>query len=579
LFVANQVPNSDFSYAFVVTQADENFRRVAPTLAQHDPANAATAAYAGTSYYHKLGAYAEDAAALAALRPIPFAPVPGDVVSNGSSTFKITPASLCDPLQYLALDLKGGLTAAVNAAVNGPASARDDGCEVSGTLLRPWAIADVKLTLSLEKLWRARAAADVADVVWTYIGTQSGISRVFPGHQTAREYDPTVRPWYHKGAVARGVPTVSTPYLDAFGAGKVVTLTQAIFEGTDPATTAGCVGGTAAAAAAAGCACAVGLKTGAAATGDVPAATCSSAYCFEGRCAHERVEGVLGLDFTYKTFENRVFSHTWAAKDATSGRSCNSTYACSRDGVKGTCLTECYVLDENAHLVVHHKLGEAPAAAEVDYHDLSLGEFEGELVRRFNALGLLAKQEYYDYQGVCYHTPPREMKAHKVAPHRSAQAQDEAKSFDGYFPPFSNAYGCQKHVLVHKLSTPTPAPTQSGTYEGPCSSGAWTLTPVPGVKLFLLVVDGRRDLTTPGVFDISCHISNALHRPGTFHAVRDTCARVVDSSKSKLQAQCMKHLTVDTPCKQVAAGSALAPGSLAYGLALLALCVSAAWQR
>jgi len=33
------------------------------------------------------------------------------------------------------------------------------------------------------------------------------------------------------------------------------------------------------------------------------------------------------------------------------------------------------------------------------------------------------------------------------------------------------------------------------------------------------------------------------------------------------------------PCKQVAAGSALAPGSLAYGLALLALCVSAAWQR
>lgn len=46
----------------------------------------------------------------------------------------------------------------------------------------------------------------------------------FGRHQSKREYDPTMRPWYYKGATARGVPAVSTPYLDASGSGKVVIL-------------------------------------------------------------------------------------------------------------------------------------------------------------------------------------------------------------------------------------------------------------------------------------------------------------------------------------------------------------------
>ena len=44
-----KVPNSDFSYAFVVTAADENFRRLKASAAS------------GDSYYHKMAAYESSA--------------------------------------------------------------------------------------------------------------------------------------------------------------------------------------------------------------------------------------------------------------------------------------------------------------------------------------------------------------------------------------------------------------------------------------------------------------------------------------------------------------------------------------
>ena len=75
---------------------------------------------------------------------------------------------------------------AVHEAVNGAASAADVECSnVNGTLLRPWALTDVKLTRELQTCWLSRAEADVKGVVWTYIGMESGIFRTIPGYNSS----------------------------------------------------------------------------------------------------------------------------------------------------------------------------------------------------------------------------------------------------------------------------------------------------------------------------------------------------------------------------------------------------------
>ena len=401
-----------------------------------------------------------------------------------------------------------------------------------------------------------------------------------------REYDPTIRPWYYKGANARGTPTVSTPFLkQSAGTGKVVTLAQALFEGTPPTPPPDFCSPKAAPAA--GCVCAVaGASSGVLATaagrntGPVPRTTCGSTYCFEGKCTHEHIVGVLGLDFLYQTFEDRMVAHTVKAPDSSTGRSCGSLYTCGSGSSQGNCTTECYLLDESALMVMHHSLGKAADAAEVEYHDISLGELEGELMRQFSFRGLLKKETYYDFQGRCYKTPPRDLRANILSPRSTTQAEDNMDKFSGDFHAFSNVYGCQKQVVVHKLSMPDTAPTQSGTLDGPCDSGAWTLSRVPDTKLFLLVIDERREKTTPKdpkdrskpIFSVSCHISNMIQKPGTFQIGNDTCSRQVDTTKSRLlpAERCASKVPSDFKCRLVAPAAALSPsGRQVVGIALL----------
>jgi hypothetical protein len=564
------VPGLDFAYAFVLSSSDLNYRRVAPTHAVHDPASAS---YTGASYFHRFQDYNNitafpdntPAGPVAQLNLQASQHIPGDFISNTHSSFKVTPSSFCDPLKYQALEDAGDLTKAVHDSVNGPTSADNLACSMNGALLRPWAVTDVKLTRMLQEHWLKRTAANVTDVVWTYVATPSGIFRSFPGHQSQKMYDPTIRPWYYKGIHGNGVPTVSTPYLDASGSGKVVTLVQAVFEGTPSASPATCDTKVA------GCTCAVGEATGAAATGPVPVTTCESRYCFEGRCSQDRIAAVLGVDFKYKTFEQRVVAHTTRAPDVNSGRHCHSRYYCNEDLPIGQrdCMTECYLLDDTARVVMHYTLGEANDEEEVDYHEISLGEVEGELTRRLNAAGLLTQQEYYDYQGVCYRTPPREIKASIVAPSRSVQAEDDLSKFGGPFPVFSNKHSCQKHVVVHKLKWNDTSLSKTGTFNGPCNSGSWTLARVPNTKLFLLVIDERLDNPIQRVdnsplnptFSVSCHVSNTIHKPGAFQTLSGTCSLVIDKDKSKLipAEQCVHLETLDMPCKVVSGATFAVP--------------------
>jgi len=402
------------------------------------------------------------------------------------------------------------------------------------------------------------------------LGTKHGVFRTYPGHQSQRDYDPTIRPWYYKGIEAGGDPTVSTPYLDASGMGKVVTLTQAVLEGRSDA----------------------GANSTSARNSSsmlqTPAPSATPAPRPRASARALRVEAVLGLDFLYSAFEERMIAHTVNAPDAASGRHCGSRFSCGVDAdsedIPANCSTECFLLDESALVVMHPSLSESPEEVEVEYHDIPLAMYEGEVVRQLSAAGLLTKQEYFDFQGVCYHTPQRELKATSVAPRMSAQAYDDRARLGGHFPVFSNKYDCQKHVVVHTLRTPDLFPTQRGRFQGPCNSGVWTLTRVPGTKLFLLVIDERQEnpINEKVTFSISCHTSNSLHRPGAIQAAEGTCSRVVDQTKSKLlpAAQCFDKFTVEMPCRPVAA----APGRISpvyrgmyFGLALLALCVGSSF--
>jgi hypothetical protein len=97
----------------------------------------------------------------------------------------------------------------------------------------------------------------LSDVIWTYYGTINGVFRIFPGTRmrmisslyfplssvsshpsvslpslpSARGYDPSRRPWYYRGFAGGSKLSLSSPYIDAAGAGKVITLSRAVYEG------------------------------------------------------------------------------------------------------------------------------------------------------------------------------------------------------------------------------------------------------------------------------------------------------------------------------------------------------------
>lgn len=68
----------------------------------------------------------------------------------------------------------------------------------------------------------------VSHAVWRYIATPNGVVRIFPGVQLNRFYDPRIRSWYQRAVAQPGRFVVSSPYLDDFGAGHILSVSQSI---------------------------------------------------------------------------------------------------------------------------------------------------------------------------------------------------------------------------------------------------------------------------------------------------------------------------------------------------------------
>jgi len=59
----------------------------------------------------------------------------------------------------------------------------------------------------------------------------SGVLQLYPGCLLGSSYDPTRRPWFRQAMAQPGKIVSTAPYLDAGGAGYIVTIAHTIFEG------------------------------------------------------------------------------------------------------------------------------------------------------------------------------------------------------------------------------------------------------------------------------------------------------------------------------------------------------------
>ena len=102
--------------------------------------------------------------------------------------------------------------------------------------LKDAAVNDNLLARRADACW-ARKQAGNPKVVWTYFGSASGLFRNIPATLIKKRYEAAKRPWYmasvanKDAATGKFGVTVSTPYLDASGAGEVITVSRAITRG------------------------------------------------------------------------------------------------------------------------------------------------------------------------------------------------------------------------------------------------------------------------------------------------------------------------------------------------------------
>ncbi|XP_040167231.1 VWFA and cache domain-containing protein CG16868 [Anopheles arabiensis] len=134
-------------------------------------------------------------------------------------------------------------------------------------------------------------------VVRRYAATVNGVLQTFPGGLLDTDLEPTKRPWFVKAMEYPGRLVFTQPYLDAGGAGYVVSVAYAIFEG----------------------------RTGGTATPS-------------GSSPHRPI-AVVAMDFTQAFFYKLLL---------------DSATVCSMDNIK------CFLMDDRGYLVAHPMLADPP---------------------------------------------------------------------------------------------------------------------------------------------------------------------------------------------------------------------------
>jgi len=180
-----------------------------------------------------------------------------------------------------------------------------------------------------------------------------------------------------------------------------------------------------------------------------------------------------------------------------------------------------------------------------------LARHEGLVTHELEQAGLLTRTEQTLYQGSCVTTPAyldTVETTDGIFLTAEEQDQDYAGSpTSGYFPSFSNTYGCVQNVVYYAVDEARLAAlggVATGSTDGACSVADFTFTAVNGTNLFLLLVDVNTDVDYEHADDgfyYACHVENHLRSPGAYELRNGSC-ELFDPTDANLEAACPEVL-------------------------------------
>ncbi|XP_033726771.1 VWFA and cache domain-containing protein 1-like [Pecten maximus] len=135
------------------------------------------------------------------------------------SVVMLTPGAFKDPVNYLNTYETRQMIENYESFLRGTTSLNPG--------LRDSVINTVTLTYQAEQMWKTNQQQEEL-VVWRYIGTTDGVMRLYPGAQLPKNYDHTRRPWFIRSIALKGKIVFSTPYLDQWSQGYIITVSTTI---------------------------------------------------------------------------------------------------------------------------------------------------------------------------------------------------------------------------------------------------------------------------------------------------------------------------------------------------------------
>ncbi|XP_013382040.1 VWFA and cache domain-containing protein 1-like [Lingula anatina] len=139
--------------------------------------------------------------------------------SSVDSTVKFAPDAFKDPDKYLQE------VEAINN-VKDLESFLHSSSVTSNNDLKDYVKTDVIMTAEMEKYWKK-----TPESVWRYIGTETGVFRVFPGFVADKTYNPVEHAWYKRAMSRPEVYTFSRPEAGSLGDKNLVTVSRVFYQG------------------------------------------------------------------------------------------------------------------------------------------------------------------------------------------------------------------------------------------------------------------------------------------------------------------------------------------------------------
>ncbi|KAL4236042.1 hypothetical protein ACF0H5_004428 [Mactra antiquata] len=529
--------NSEYSFAYSIAESDMEFLRSQEPMDRRKYK---------TSYFNLLKHY-NSSYARQHLPPGTYEEIeikeheekyPGLRITYKYSTIFLAPMSYCDPIEYIYDDNLDKKTVEAHEWIN--SYDRDFGCDRGKQKFDKGVRADVLITQPIEKIWKERKFESLSQIKWTNVGLRSGVFRTYPGHRSTRKYDPTKRPWYKRTSAAPHQISISTPYMDAAGVGKINTISQAVFEGMKKKTDEECHNISQTGPWPGGCKCNVDED-------------CIIKVCYlslgardHRRCATERVEAVTGLDILYDDFQNKTMGSMEASDFK---KSCGQYYDCP-DG-EPNCSTRCYLFDSNAFLIMDPDFLVASDLDESKYERVQLGKKEGEVMKDLvYKHAFIRRTEKVDFQGSCRITP-EEPKVTLDGIPKNPEEKDDYNRNKGPIPKFNNEFGCIQDVVGYSVNETALGPSRmvTGNVSGPCMSGFYYVTTLPKTNLYLLVIENWIQYKESLFYNFHCKITRSIVNSGAYSIINGTCAHQ-ESSTTTLAGQdkCPEIRNVKLPC-------------------------------